>query len=76
MAPTHGGSAPVSVTDHHHRLLLSRHHLHHGLLVRPRLKLIVRDDLNANPESNMWSMVPDIDVIGSLLAKSVVARLK
>jgi len=32
MAPTHRGCALVSVTDHHHRQLLSADHLHHGLL--------------------------------------------
>jgi hypothetical protein len=32
MAPTHRGGALVSVTDHHHRQLLSGDHLHHGLL--------------------------------------------
>jgi len=36
MVPTRGGCALASVTDHHHRLLLSRDHLHHGLLsLRP-----------------------------------------
>src|ERR1039458_5083084 len=34
MAPTHRGCALVSVTDHHHRQLLSADHLHHGLLSR------------------------------------------
>src|ERR1019366_7101267 len=32
MLPTHRGCALVSVTDHHHRQLLSADHLHHGLL--------------------------------------------
>src|SRR5277367_3553248 len=32
MAPTHSRCALVSVTHHHHRQLLSRNHLHHGLL--------------------------------------------
>jgi len=33
MAPTHSRSALVAVTDHHHhRQLVSRNHLHHGLL--------------------------------------------
>jgi hypothetical protein len=35
MAPTHRGGALVSVTDHHHRQLLSRDHFHHGLLSVP-----------------------------------------
>jgi hypothetical protein len=32
MAPTHRGCALVSVTDHHHRQLLSADHFHHGLI--------------------------------------------
>jgi hypothetical protein len=32
MAPTHSRRALVSVTYHHYRQLLSRNHLHHGLL--------------------------------------------
>ena len=32
MAPTHRGCALGSVTDHHHRQLLSADHFHHGLL--------------------------------------------
>jgi hypothetical protein len=32
VAPTHGGGALVSGTDHHHRLLVSGDHVHHGLL--------------------------------------------
>jgi choline dehydrogenase-like flavoprotein len=31
-------------------------------------QITAADVTGANPESNMWSMVPDIDVIGSLLA--------
>jgi hypothetical protein len=34
MAPTHRGCALASVTDHHHRQLLSADHFHHGLLGR------------------------------------------
>jgi protein-tyrosine phosphatase len=33
MAPTHGRCALLSVTDHHHRQLLSADHFHHGLLI-------------------------------------------
>jgi hypothetical protein len=32
MAPTHRGGALASVTDHHHRLLLTGDHFHHGLI--------------------------------------------
>ncbi|MGD0291853.1 MAG: transposase [Candidatus Binataceae bacterium] len=38
IAPTHGGGALASLTDRHHRQLLSRDHFHHGLLSRPSMK--------------------------------------
>jgi hypothetical protein len=38
MAPTHRGCALLSVTDHHHRQLLSADHFHHGLLRHHRLR--------------------------------------
>ena len=48
MAPTHGGGALVSVTDHHHRRLLSGDHLHHGLLMQALMILSEKYDGEGN----------------------------
>jgi N-acyl-D-aspartate/D-glutamate deacylase len=62
MAPTHGGGALVSVTDHHHWQLLSGDHLHHGLLKQlykdPSFRAAFREELrNPGAFSGAWHLI-------------------
>src|SRR6202035_6149378 len=86
MAPTHGGGALVSVTDHHHWQLLSGDHLHHGLLACFEacggadcgcwaFAATVMRTLNANSSENVRRLARNITANGDEADRSALLKV-